>query len=236
MICGDRRQNRRTLASGQPSIARILLVRMLNTSKKCLLTFALTLHLGGVLAQTNGLDVAKAAKSQIGVTVTYDPSYEAIAFPGGDVPRRRGVCTDVIIRALRDARGYDLQIEINRDMRVHRKAYPKKWGAIAAKIDPNIDHRRVPNIMAFFDRKGFALPLSSDVSKYAPGDIVSWSLGGGLHHIGIVSDKKTILGKPLIIHNIGIGAVEENILTDYRILGHYRLPKLLTVGNGIRAR
>jgi uncharacterized protein len=196
---------------------------MLRTSAKWLFSFALTLHVGGVLAQANGLNIVKAAKSQIGVTVTYDPSYEAIAFPGGDVPRRRGVCTDVIIRALRDARGYDLQLEINNDMRAHRNAYPKKWGAMATKIDPNIDHRRVPNMMSFFDRKGFARPLSTDVSKFAPGDIVSWSLGGGLHHIGIVSDKKTVLGKPLIVHNIGVGAVEENILTDYRILGHYRV-------------
>jgi uncharacterized protein len=196
---------------------------LLSSGAKCLLSFALALYLGGVFAQTGGLNIAKAAKSQIGVTVAYDPSYEAIAFPGGDVPRRRGVCTDVIIRALRDARGYDLQLEINKDMRAHRNAYPKKWGAMAAKIDPNIDHRRVPNMMSFFERKGFSLPLSADVSKFAPGDIVSWSLGGGLHHIGIVSDKKTVLGKHLIIHNIGIGAVEENILTDYRILGHYRL-------------
>jgi uncharacterized protein len=198
-------------------------VNLYKISTRWLLWFTLALQLGGALAQTNGLDIARAAKSQIGVTVAYDPSYEAIAFPGGDVPRRRGVCTDVIIRALRDARGYDLQLEINKDMRAHRNAFPKKWGAMAAKIDPNIDHRRVPNMMSFFERKGFSLPLSADVSKFAPGDIVSWSLGGGLHHIGIVSDKKTVLGKPLIIHNIGIGAVEENILTDYRMLGHYRV-------------
>jgi uncharacterized protein len=202
-------------------------VSLFGTGAKWLLSFALALDLSGVLAQTNGLDIAEAAKSQIGVTVAYDPSYETIAFPGGDVPRRRGVCTDVIIRALRDARGYDLQLEINKDMRAHRNAYPKKWGVVATKIDSNIDHRRVPNMMSFFERKGFSRPLTTDVSKYAPGDIVSWSLGGGLHHIGVVSDKKTVLGKPLIIHNIGTGAVEENILTDYRILGHYRLPKVL---------
>jgi uncharacterized protein len=169
-------------------------------------------------------NIVHAAKAQIGVTLVYDPSYETIAFPGGDVPKRRGVCTDVIIRALRDARNFDLQLEINKDMRSDRNAYPKKWGVGAAKLDPNIDHRRVPNIMSYFERKGFSLPVGADVSKYAPGDIVAWSLGGGLHHIGIVSDRKTLFGKPLIIHNIGSGAVEENILTDHRILGHYRIP------------
>ncbi len=191
---------------------------------KCLAAIVLFLQFSFVQAQTAALDIVQAAKGQIGVTLVYDPSYEIIAFPGGDVPKRRGVCTDVIVRALRDARRLDLQLEINMDMRSNRGSYPKKWGVIAARPDPNIDHRRVPNIMSYFERKGFSLPVSTDMSKYAPGDIVAWSLGGRLHHIGIVSDKKTLFGKPLIIHNIGIGAVEENILTDHRILGHYRIP------------
>jgi uncharacterized protein len=183
----------------------------------------LMLAMSALATPSGASDIAQAAKQQIGVTLIYDPAYEVIAFPGGDVPKRRGVCTDVVIRALRDARKFDLQLEIHKDMQSNRNAYPKKWGALTAKLDPNIDHRRVPNIMTFFERKGFSLPLSNDISKYLPGDVVSWSLGGGLHHIGIVSDKKTLLGAPLIIHNIGRGTLEENILTDYRILGHYRI-------------
>jgi uncharacterized protein len=191
---------------------------------KLLFTIVFVLQFATVQAQIVATDIVKAAKAQIGITLVYDPAYEVIAFPGGDVPRGRGVCTDVIVRALRDARNFDLQSEINKDMRSNRNAYPKKWGVIAVEADSNIDHRRVPNIMSYFERRGFSLPVTTDVSSFAPGDIVAWSLGGGLNHIGIVSDKKTLLGKPLIIHNIGSGAVEENILTDHRILGHYRIP------------
>jgi uncharacterized protein len=169
-----------------------------------------------VLAAPGGApDIVDAAKKQIGVTLVYDPSYKVIAFPGGDVSRGRGVCTDVVVRALRDARKYDLQLEINKDMRNYRSAYPNKWGPSSSKLDSNIDHRRVPNIMSFL------------VSKYLPGDVVTWSLGGGLLHIGIVSDLKTVLGRPLVIHNIGQGTLEENILMEYRILGHYRIPVTL---------
>jgi uncharacterized protein len=212
---------------------------MLNLAKifkmhvKHLLAMGLSFAMAVCTAQ-NGLqngasDIARAAKSQIGITLVYDPSYEVISFPGGDVPKRRGVCTDVVVRALRESRQYDLQLEINTDMRKHPGAYPKKWGVTNKPVDSNIDHRRVPNIMAFLERKGYSLAPSLDVSKYLPGDIVSWSLGGGLHHIGIVSDQKTLLGKPLVIHNIGRGTLEENILTDYRILGHYRMPSRLKV-------
>ncbi|HMS95012.1 MAG TPA: DUF1287 domain-containing protein [Tabrizicola sp.] len=162
-----------------------------------------------------------AARDQVGVTLTYDPSYVALEFPGGDIPRDRGVCTDVVIRALRDGWGIDLQLAVNRDMSADFAAYPSIWGLTAP--DRNIDHRRVANLATLFTRIGAALPLTDDPTPYLPGDIITWTLPGNLPHIGIVSDRRTRDGTPLILHNIGNGAQEEDILFAYPITGHYRL-------------
>ncbi len=172
-------------------------------------------------------DIVTAARKQIGVTVMYDPAYARLSFPRGDVPRERGVCTDVIVRALRDARGLDLQAEVNADMRAHRDAYPRKWAATINSTDANIDHRRVPNLMKYFERRGFVKPLAAGTLQYQAGDIVAWNLGRGLTRIGIVSDRKSITGTPLIVHNISRGVMEENMLTDYAVIGHYRLPRTI---------
>jgi uncharacterized protein YijF (DUF1287 family) len=161
-----------------------------------------------------------AARGQIGVTVSYDPAYRKLAYPNGDVPMNTGVCCDVVIRALR-RQGLDLQKELHEDMAAHFSEYPRKWGL--KKPDPNIDHRRVPNLMTYFDRKGYSRPVTKNAADFAPGDIVTWLLPGGLTHIGIVSDRKTSSGSPLIIHNIGSGTREEDILFAYRITGHFRL-------------
>jgi uncharacterized protein len=161
-----------------------------------------------------------AARAQVGVTLIYDPSYQQIAYPMGDVPIARGVCSDVVIRAFRTL-GVDLQQELHRDMKRHFAAYPKHWGL--AKPDRNIDHRRVPNLATWFKRQGYALPVSQDAATYMPGDIVTWILGGGQPHIGIVSDRRSEDGaRPLVIHNIGWGAREEDALFEYRITGHFR--------------
>jgi uncharacterized protein len=182
-----------------------------------------------------GTDIADAAKRQIGVTLTYDPAYKSISFPGGDVKSDTGVCTDVVIRALRISKKLDLQVEINTDIKNNPSAYPKKWGAVTPNIDPNIDHRRVPNQMKYFERRGFALPITSDLSKYLIGDIVAWSLGGGQTHIGILSAKVGPSGRRLAIHNIGRGTLEEDILLSYPIIGHYRLPvKVAPIGSAGR--
>ena len=164
--------------------------------------------------------LVQAARSQVGVTTIYDPAYVTLAFPMGDLDRSRGVCTDVVIRALRDAHGFDLQAEVNRDMRANFSAYPRNWGL--SRPDRNIDHRRVPNLRRFFERRGEDLPVSSDPASYLPGDIVTWLLPGNLTHIGIISDRSEA-GVPLVIHNIGAGAREENILFAYQITGHYRV-------------
>jgi uncharacterized protein YijF (DUF1287 family) len=168
----------------------------------------------------SALDLVDAARAQVGVTLIYDPSYQRIAYPMGDVPMVRGVCSDVVIRAFRTV-GIDLQQELHRDMRRHFAAYPRNWGL--SKPDRNIDHRRVPNLATWFKRQGYDLPISEDVAAYQPGDIVTWVLGGGQPHIGIVSDRRSEDGaRPLVIHNIGWGAREDDALFQYRITGHFR--------------
>jgi uncharacterized protein YijF (DUF1287 family) len=165
--------------------------------------------------------LVEAAESQIGVTLAYDPAYRKIAYPGGDVPRAIGVCTDVIVRAYRDGLGVDLQQRVHEDMKQAFSAYPKLWGLASA--DSNIDHRRVPNLRTFFERQGAALPVSSDGADYRPGDVVSQKLPDGRPHIGIVSARLNGAGTaPLVIHNIGRGAREEDVLFAYEITGRYR--------------
>lgn len=159
------------------------------------------------------------ARQQVGVTLSYDPAYRRLSYPGGDVPLATGVCTDVVIRALRQ-QGLDLQEAVHRDMRGNFAAYPKHWGL--SRPDSNIDHRRVPNLMTWFQRQGWSLPVSQEATAYRAGDIVTWDLGRGLTHIGIVSDRQAPGGAPRILHNIGRGTQEEDILFTYRITGHYR--------------
>jgi uncharacterized protein YijF (DUF1287 family) len=155
--------------------------------------------------------------------VEYDPSYFQLDYPNGDVPSNKGVCTDVVIRAYRKL-GIDLQKEIHEDMKSHFGEYPKNWGLSGP--DKNIDHRRVPNLMTFFERYGSVLSITQNPTDYKPGDIVCWNLSGGRTHIGIVSSNKTENGQtPLIVHNIGSGQVLEDMLFDFKIIGHYRYKK-----------
>ncbi|MES9958780.1 MAG: DUF1287 domain-containing protein, partial [Sedimenticola sp.] len=145
-----------------------------------------------------------------------------IGYPGGDVPNDMGVCTDVVIRAYR-ATGVDLQRRVHEDMTTNFDAYPSRriWGLNGT--DSNIDHRRVPNLQAYFSREGQVLPVTRDSNDYAAGDIVTWMLPGNLPHIGIVTDRvDSETGVPLVVHNIGSGPKLENMLFSYRITGHYR--------------
>jgi uncharacterized protein YijF (DUF1287 family) len=173
------------------------------------------------MAGTNNVDIVAAARKQIGVTVGYDPAYRRLAYPNGDVPRTSGVCTDVIIRALRDARKVDLQKLVHEDMKGSFAKYPQNWGL--KKPDANIDHRRVPNLQCYFKRKGWSLKATKKASDYEPGDIVTVKVGGRLPHIMIVSDRKASDGTPLVIHNIGSGTKEEDVLFAYPLTGHYRI-------------
>jgi uncharacterized protein YijF (DUF1287 family) len=162
------------------------------------------------------------AREQIGVTTGYDPAYKKIVYPGGDVSKETGVCSDVIVRAFRGL-GIDLQKAVHEDMTRAFDQYPGKWGL--KRPDSNIDHRRVPNLVTYFERQSWAAPVSKRSSDFQAGDVVAWDLGGGVTHIGIVSDRRSDEGAPLVIHNIGHGVREENILFRYEIIGHYR-PRL----------
>jgi uncharacterized protein YijF (DUF1287 family) len=163
----------------------------------------------------SALDLVMAARDQVGRTILYDPSYQTIGYPLGDLPIERGVCTDVVIRAFRTL-GIDLQELVHEDMKRNFKAYPQSWGL--TRPDASIDHRRVPNLATYFRRRGMAL----EPGDYRAGDIVTWMLPGNLPHIGIISDRIAASGHPLVIHNIGAGAQEEDMLTQYPITGHFR--------------
>ncbi len=165
-------------------------------------------------------DLLSAARAQVGVTLSYDPAYTRLAFPGGDVDRATGVCTDVLVRAYRDALGLDLQALVNGDMRAAFAAYPNRWGLM--RPDPSIDHRRVPNLQRFLSRKGTKLDLPNAATPWQPGDIFTSLIGGRLPHIGFISDRRSAAGGPLVIHNIGQGAREEDALADHPPTGRYR--------------
>jgi uncharacterized protein YijF (DUF1287 family) len=166
--------------------------------------------------------IVQASHVQIGTR--YNARYEVISYPGGDVNQSGGACTDVVIRSLRAA-GYDLQKLMHEDMKQHFRLYPQKWGL--SHPDKNIDHRRVPNQMTFFARFGQMLTTrvnASTLKTWQPGDIVCWDMQNGQLHTGIVSDGLSPSGVPLVIHN-GWLCVEDDSLTRWKIIGHYRYPK-----------
>lgn len=161
-----------------------------------------------------------AAIDRANVHVRYVPDYVRIPYPGGDVPADTGTCTDEIIRVYRQV-GIDLQREVHEDILRHPEEYPRKRSHNGG--DSNIDHRRVPNLMVFFRRNGENLSTTTSASDYLPGDIVTWDLGHGQSHIGIVVDRKPLLfNRYKILHNIGEGPKIEDVLFDWRITGHYR--------------
>jgi uncharacterized protein YijF (DUF1287 family) len=166
--------------------------------------------------------LALAAEERAGHSVRYDPAYVRIPYPGGDVPAGTGVCTDEIIRTYRTL-GIDLQKEVHEDMQKNASQYPRKWTASANHLDTNIDHRRVPNLMVFFSRKGESLPITSRDRDYAPGEIVTWNLGGNILHIGlVVARNSSATGRYMVLHNIGRGPQIEDVLFAWKITGHYR--------------
>ena len=171
-----------------------------------------------VNAKTFEEKLFNAAISIIDESIVYTPDYVSIKYPNGDVPAKTGVCSDVVIRAYRKL-GIDLQKEVHEDMKANFSKYPTKWGL--KKTDTNIDHRRVPNLEVFFERKGKKLPVSKNASDYKTGEMVTWMIGGKLPHIGIVTHKKSSNGNPMIVHNVGGGQVSEDCLFSWEIVGHY---------------
>lgn len=171
------------------------------------------------IARADGLHLA--AREQVGVTTIYDPAYIQLAYPNGDVPKERGVCTDVVIRTFRRAHGMDLQKLVHEDMKTNFGHYPKIWGL--KKTDRNIDHRRVPNLRVWFTRQGWSRPVKQDAAEFLPGDIVTCTVPPNLPHVMIVSDQRSEDGgRPLVIHNIGAGAQEEDRLFAFPLTGHFR--------------
>jgi len=169
--------------------------------------------------------LSQAAISIIDPSIDYDPAYFKIDYPNGDIPKEKGVCTDVIIRSYRIL-NIDLQKEVHEDMIDNFSLYPnlKKWGM--NKTDTNIDHRRVPNLEVFFERKGTKLPVTQNASDYKTGELVTWMINDKLPHIGIVTSKKSSDGKRnLIVHNVGGGQVLEDCLFEYKIVGHFKYEK-----------
>jgi uncharacterized protein YijF (DUF1287 family) len=158
-------------------------------------------------------------------SVSYDPSYYKIQYPGGDVPANKGVAADLLIRCYRKL-GIDLQKEIHEDMESHFRIYPQLWASVAP--DSNIDHRRVPNLQRFFSRKGESLPVTSDPAEYQPGDIVVWALANAETHIGVVVPAAPgdggRSGSWVVHHPAGGGVKWEKALFDHQILGHFRYP------------
>ena len=164
--------------------------------------------------------LVSGAFAEIGVTTEYDPAYVKISYPGGDVPPDRGVCTDVVIRALRQV-NVDLQKLVHEDKAQSPAAYAHV--GCSAALDASIDHRRVPNLMVFFQRQGKQVPVSAQPTDYLPGDVVAWRLPSGLLHVGLVADRFAPgTDRPLVVHNIGEGAKCEDVLFAFTIIGHYR--------------
>ncbi|WP_246253258.1 DUF1287 domain-containing protein [Flavobacterium collinsii] len=180
-----------------------------------------TESLSSAASNTFSERLSNAALLIIDSSIDYDPTYFSIKYPNGDIPSNKGVCTDVIIRSYRKL-NIDLQKEVHEDMVTNFEAYPslQKWGLTST--DTNIDHRRVPNLEVFFERKGKKLPVTQDANDYKTGEIVTWLINNKLDHIGIVTSKKSADGKRnLIVHNVGSGQVLEDCLFRYKITGHY---------------
>ena len=189
---------------------------------------------GAAVAQSDdfGSQLSAAAVERTKQRVIYDPAYRRIDYPDGDVPADRGVCSDVVVRSLRTL-GFDLQELVHLDMKAAFDAYPNHWGM--SRTDTNIDHRRVPNLEAYFSRKGFRQTTGRQPDNFKPGDIVAWNLkgdSGWLPHIGVVTDQIARSGRPMVAHNIGAGPKLEDVLFNWKITGHYRLdPDALSVEN-----
>src|ERR1051325_1203243 len=118
--------------------------------------------------------IIDGAIDQVGKTTSYDPSYQKLDYPNGDVPIETGVCSDVIIRAFRKG-NIDLQKDVHEDMKSNFSAYPTRWGLKGP--DANIDHRRVPNLETYFARLGKSQGITNRSDDFQPGDLVTWDMG-----------------------------------------------------------
>lgn len=161
-------------------------------------------------------------KLLLGLTLVGISAALWFAAPAQLTATARGYGVRLLPAALRDGHGIDLQSAVHDDMVRAFSAYPALWGL--ARPDPNIDHRRVPNLATYFTRQGWSLPAPiDDPTVYRPGDIVTWDLGPGRPHIGFVSARPGPGGRPLILHNVGAGTRLDDFLFAYPVTGHFRL-------------
>ena len=201
---------------------RVNWISLVALSACALLSVASTETVAPISRQEFTRRLVAAAIERTHHSVRYISEYVRIPYPGGDVPSGTGVCTDEIIRSYR-AVGVDLQKEVHEDMVQNFAAYPNKRRWLLVHPDANIDHRRVPNLMVFFQRKGESLPITNRAEDYSPGDIVTWDLGGNVPHIGIVVDQKArVSSRYMVVHNMGEGPKMEDVLFSWKITGHYR--------------
>lgn len=166
------------------------------------------------------LDVLIGAKKTAIEAWPYGGGYMELDYPMGDVPRRMGVCTDVVIRALRNA-GLDLQAAVVKDIKRRPKAYPM----VKRRPDPNIDHRRVKTILPWFQKHAERL---DDDDALRPGDIVfmdTFPDRAGPDHIGILSDTIGASGRPLVINawTDGYDTQEMDLLDWVPVTHRFRL-------------
>ncbi len=155
---------------------------------------------------------------------TYDASYVKINPVNGDIPPDRGVCTDVVIRGLREV-GIDLQALVNEDIKRRRDQYNlRQWDQ--TQPDRNIDHRRVANLMVYFEGEDDPFQtINAPDSSWQPCDLVVWNLnnsGGLCYHIGVISNTKGASGDYEVIHHLRGHDRVADALHEWTILGHYR--------------
>lgn len=172
------------------------------------------------------LDVLVGAKKVTLNGAAYTEGYKEISYPDGDVPRDQGVCTDVVIRAVRNA-GIDLQTALQQDIKAKRSAYPMVKG----NGNPEIDHRRVKTLLPYFKRQWVehTAALDDESDPYRPGDIVfmdTFPSRKGPDHIGIVSDTMGESGHLLVVNNWTVGYVESemDLLGSVPVLHRFRIP------------
>jgi uncharacterized protein YijF (DUF1287 family) len=172
------------------------------------------------------LDVLVGAKKVTLNGAAYTEGYKEISYPEGDVPRDQGVCTDVVIRAVRNA-GIDLQTALQKDIKAKRSAYPMVKG----NGNPEIDHRRVKTLLPYFKRQWVehTAALDDPDDPYRPGDIIfmdTFPSRKGPDHIGIVSDTMGESGHLLVVNNWTVGYVESemDLLGSVPVLHRFRIP------------
>jgi uncharacterized protein YijF (DUF1287 family) len=168
----------------------------------------------------DALDILLGAKKLLFNGARYVERYVAIAYPGGDVPRHEGVCSDTVVRALRNA-GIDLQKEIHEDIARAPEAYP-----MVEKVDASINHRRVRTLLPWFERHFVTLPRGE---RFLPGDVVfldTFPRRAGPDHLGIVGDRPGPSGLPVVINNWTEGTVdaEMDLLSWVPVTHHFRAP------------